>query len=169
MSVHGFGLGASVVGGFSDAHKSAIKAGFPDTIDTYGLVSGLWTSVFAFGAFIGLLHLLNFDALTSFQDQPLEESCLTQSLSAGQSSLWSFWRLLPCCCLSPTLSRSTAKPRPTHQSKTEQLPWSICRRLARPTVPMGRQPTSALGKESTPRALAKAMWPLLLQGEKNMS
>lgn len=53
MSVHGFGLGASVVGGFSDAHKSAIKAGFPDTIDTYGLVSGLWTSVFAFGAFVG--------------------------------------------------------------------------------------------------------------------
>jgi len=53
MTIHGFGLGASVVGGFSDAHKSAIKAGFPDTIDTYGLVSGLWTSVFAFGAFIG--------------------------------------------------------------------------------------------------------------------
>ena len=80
MSIHGFGLGASVVGGFSDAHKSAIKvgwgdkrgkwetapsissyddhkstikAGFPDTIDTYGLVSGLWTSVFAFGAFVG--------------------------------------------------------------------------------------------------------------------
>merc|ERR1719334_2382172 len=53
MTVHGFGLGASVVGGFSDAHKSAIKSGFPDTIDTYGLVSGLWTSVFAFGAFVG--------------------------------------------------------------------------------------------------------------------
>ena len=53
MTIHGFGLGASVVGGFSDAHKSAIKAGFPDTIDTYGLVSGLWTSVFAFGAFVG--------------------------------------------------------------------------------------------------------------------
>jgi len=53
MTIHGFGLGASVVGGFSDAHKSAIKCGFPDTIDTYGLVSGLWTSVFAFGAFIG--------------------------------------------------------------------------------------------------------------------
>ena len=25
MTLHGFGLGASVVGGFSDAHKSAIK------------------------------------------------------------------------------------------------------------------------------------------------
>jgi len=53
MTIHGFGLGASVVGGFSDAHKSAIRCGFPDTIDTYGLVSGLWTSVFAFGAFVG--------------------------------------------------------------------------------------------------------------------
>jgi len=53
MTIHGFGLGASVVGGFSDAHKSAIRCGFPDTIDTYGLVSGLWTSVFACGAFVG--------------------------------------------------------------------------------------------------------------------
>jgi len=65
MSVHGFGLGASVVGGFSDAHKSAIKAGFPDTIDTYGLVSGLWTSVFAFGAFVGpTFGGILFDAIT---------------------------------------------------------------------------------------------------------
>lgn len=55
MTIHGFGLGASVVGGFSDAHKSAIRYGFPDTIDTYGLVSGLWTSVFAFGAFVGIV------------------------------------------------------------------------------------------------------------------
>merc|ERR1740128_616656 len=57
MAVHGFGLGASVVGGFSDAHSSAIRYGFPDTIDTYGLVSGLWTSVFAFGAFMFIVGL----------------------------------------------------------------------------------------------------------------
>jgi MFS family permease len=49
----GLGLGAEVVAGFADAHKSAIESGFPDTIDTYGLVSGLWTSIFALGAFIG--------------------------------------------------------------------------------------------------------------------
>jgi hypothetical protein len=42
-----------VVAGFADAHKSAISSGFPDTIDTYGLISGLWTSVFALGAFVG--------------------------------------------------------------------------------------------------------------------
>merc|ERR1719474_1110345 len=65
MTVHGFGLGASVVGGFSDAHKSAIRCGFPDTIDTYGLVSGLWTSVFAFGAFVGpTFGGILYDALT---------------------------------------------------------------------------------------------------------
>ena len=58
MILHGVGLGASVVGGFADAHKSAISCGFPDTIDTYGLISGLWTSVFAFGAFIGKLSVL---------------------------------------------------------------------------------------------------------------
>lgn len=27
--------------------------GLPDNIETYGLISGLWTSTFAFGAFIG--------------------------------------------------------------------------------------------------------------------
>ena len=50
---HGLGLGAEVVAGFADAHKSAISSGFPDTVDTYGLISGLWTSTFALGAFIG--------------------------------------------------------------------------------------------------------------------
>ena len=50
---HGIGLGAEVVSGFADAHKQAIESGFPDTVDTYGLISGLWTSVFALGAFIG--------------------------------------------------------------------------------------------------------------------
>jgi len=53
LACHGLGLGAEVVAGFADAHKSALAAGFPDTIDTYGLVSGLWTSTFALGAFIG--------------------------------------------------------------------------------------------------------------------
>ena len=128
MTIHGFGLGASVVGGkhgldwnkvmiicpgFSDAHKSAIKCGFPDTIDTYGLVSGLWTSVFAFGAFVGeflqvrmVLGRSHQDGITSFivirasgdwrcypthsimfQDRPSEEFCMMQSPSAGPSSL----------------------------------------------------------------------------------
>eukprot|EP00095_Tigriopus_kingsejongensis_P003951 maker-scaffold79_size400133-snap-gene-1.9 protein:Tk03951 transcript:maker-scaffold79_size400133-snap-gene-1.9-mRNA-1 annotation:"uncharacterized mfs-type transporter" len=53
LVLHGIGLGAQVVSGFADAHKQALAAGFPDTIDTYGLISGLWTSVFALGAFVG--------------------------------------------------------------------------------------------------------------------
>jgi len=53
LIAHGIGLGAEVVAGFADAHKQALVAGFPDTVDTYGLISGLWTSVFALGAFIG--------------------------------------------------------------------------------------------------------------------
>ena len=39
------------------------RCGFPDTIDTYGLVSGLWTSVFAFGAFIGKPFLLFYQSI----------------------------------------------------------------------------------------------------------
>uniref|UniRef100_T1J6T1 Major facilitator superfamily (MFS) profile domain-containing protein n=1 Tax=Strigamia maritima TaxID=126957 RepID=T1J6T1_STRMM len=50
---HGMGLASELVGSFGLAHKAAVKYGFPDNIDTYGLVSGYWTSVFAFGAFIG--------------------------------------------------------------------------------------------------------------------
>jgi len=53
LVAHGIGLGAEVVAGFADAHHQALAAGFPDTVDTYGLISGLWTSVFALGAFIG--------------------------------------------------------------------------------------------------------------------
>ena len=36
----GLGLGAQLVSGMADAHQQALRAGFPDTIDTYGLVSG---------------------------------------------------------------------------------------------------------------------------------
>ncbi|XP_023340181.1 MFS-type transporter SLC18B1 [Eurytemora carolleeae] len=65
MSIHGLGLGASVVGGFTDVHKSAIRCGFPDTIETYGLVSGLFASVFAFGAFVGpTVGGILYDAIT---------------------------------------------------------------------------------------------------------
>merc|ERR1719250_195609 len=65
MILHGCGLGASLVGGFSDAHKSAIMGGLPDTIDTYAIVSSLWTSVFALGAFVGpVAGGFLFDAVT---------------------------------------------------------------------------------------------------------
>lgn len=58
--------------GFADAHRQAIAAGLPDNVDTYGLISGLWTSVFALGAFIGptvagiLFDAIHFPLATLF-------------------------------------------------------------------------------------------------------
>ena len=53
LVLHGLGMGACLVGSFSGFHKDALKIGLPDDITTYGMVSGLWTSTFAFGAFVG--------------------------------------------------------------------------------------------------------------------
>lgn len=50
---HGLGIGLLLVSTFSDALKTAIDHGFSAGLETYGLVSGLWTSIFAFGAFVG--------------------------------------------------------------------------------------------------------------------
>lgn len=67
LIIHGVGFGAQLVATFSGAHKDAIAAGMPDNIVTYGLVSGMWTSAFALGAFIGpssagaLLDTFGFD------------------------------------------------------------------------------------------------------------
>lgn len=50
---HGMGIAFLLVSTFTDALRTSIFNGFEDGIETYGLISGLWTSVFAFGAFIG--------------------------------------------------------------------------------------------------------------------
>lgn len=50
---HGMGIGLLLVSTFSDALKTAISHGFSAGLETYGIVSGLWTSIFAFGAFVG--------------------------------------------------------------------------------------------------------------------
>lgn len=42
-----------LVSTFSDALKTSIQHGFSEGLETYGLISGLWTSIFAFGAFVG--------------------------------------------------------------------------------------------------------------------
>lgn len=47
------GIGLLLVSTFSDALKTAIDNGFSEGLETYGIVSGLWTSIFAFGAFVG--------------------------------------------------------------------------------------------------------------------
>ncbi|KAK3923552.1 MFS-type transporter SLC18B1 [Frankliniella fusca] len=53
LIIHGFGLSCLMVPTFSDAISSAVVAGFPDDLTTYGVVSGLWASSFALGAFVG--------------------------------------------------------------------------------------------------------------------
>lgn len=50
---HGLGLAAQLVASFTDALRTSISYGFPNNLETYGLISGLWTSSFALGAFIG--------------------------------------------------------------------------------------------------------------------
>jgi len=49
----GLGIGAQLVAAFSEAQTAAVIRGFPDTINTYALVSSIWTSAFALGAFVG--------------------------------------------------------------------------------------------------------------------
>lgn len=53
LVLHGFGIGCQLVASFTDALSTAIANGLPNSIETYGLVSGMWTSTFALGAFIG--------------------------------------------------------------------------------------------------------------------
>lgn len=50
---HGLGIAALLVSSFTDALRTSIGYGFPNNLETYGLISGLWTSTFALGAFIG--------------------------------------------------------------------------------------------------------------------
>ncbi|CAH0558248.1 unnamed protein product, partial [Brassicogethes aeneus] len=50
---HGLGMAAQLVASFSDALKTSVAHGFQNNLETYGLISGLWTSTFALGAFIG--------------------------------------------------------------------------------------------------------------------
>ncbi|XP_032681295.1 MFS-type transporter SLC18B1-like isoform X1 [Odontomachus brunneus] len=53
LVIHGLGMAAQLVASFTDALRTSVSYGFPNSIETYGLVSGLWTSTFALGAFIG--------------------------------------------------------------------------------------------------------------------
>ncbi|XP_053972738.1 MFS-type transporter SLC18B1-like [Hylaeus volcanicus] len=53
LVVHGLGMAAQLVASFTDALRTSISHGFPNNLETYGLISGLWTSTFALGAFIG--------------------------------------------------------------------------------------------------------------------
>ncbi|OXA63214.1 Synaptic vesicular amine transporter [Folsomia candida] len=53
LVLFGLGLGATLVSAFIQALQDAVALGYPDDVSTYGLVSGLWTSMTALGFFIG--------------------------------------------------------------------------------------------------------------------
>lgn len=50
---HGVCIGGEIICGFIDALRESIRNGFPDNLGTYGMVSSLYTSSFALGAFVG--------------------------------------------------------------------------------------------------------------------
>ncbi len=52
LFLHGVGIGAALVSSFSASQRGAIAAGFPDGMETYGMISGMWSSVFALGEFV---------------------------------------------------------------------------------------------------------------------
>ena len=49
----GIGFGAELVSTFYGIYRNALENGMPDNVSTYGLVSGLWISSLALGAFTG--------------------------------------------------------------------------------------------------------------------
>lgn len=72
LVIHGVGFGAELVSTFAGAHRDVLANGFPDDLNTYGLVSGIWTSTFALGCFVGpsvggvLLDAIGFKWATVF-------------------------------------------------------------------------------------------------------
>ena len=53
LVLQGIGQASQLVSGFAIAQRQAAHNGLPESIDTYGQISGLFTSVFALGAFVG--------------------------------------------------------------------------------------------------------------------
>ena len=53
LFIQGIGFGALNVSSFVGAQRDAVLLGLPDDLSTFGLVSALWTSGLAFGAFTG--------------------------------------------------------------------------------------------------------------------
>ncbi|CAH1105614.1 unnamed protein product [Psylliodes chrysocephalus] len=53
LVLHGLGMAAQLVASFTDALRTTVAQGFPNNLETFGLISGLWTSTFALGAFMG--------------------------------------------------------------------------------------------------------------------
>ena len=55
LAIHGAAFGIELMIPFAAAQREAIEAGFDNDLSTYGIISGLWSSSFALGAFVGPL------------------------------------------------------------------------------------------------------------------
>ncbi|KAJ8684416.1 hypothetical protein QAD02_020208 [Eretmocerus hayati] len=53
LILQGLGVGAELVASFTDILRLSTSNGFSNNMETHGMVSGLWASSFALGAFIG--------------------------------------------------------------------------------------------------------------------
>uniref|UniRef100_T1J667 Major facilitator superfamily (MFS) profile domain-containing protein n=1 Tax=Strigamia maritima TaxID=126957 RepID=T1J667_STRMM len=53
MAFNGLGLGAILLATHVEALQAAILNGFPDSFQTYGMISGVWAAFFEFGHFVG--------------------------------------------------------------------------------------------------------------------
>ena len=92
--ITGVGLGAQLVAAFSEAQRSAVLKGFPDDVSTYSLISSIWTSSFALGAFVG----------------PTAAGALYDVVGFEWSSLFTLtWNLLVCLITIILLINSTLK------------------------------------------------------------
>lgn len=73
LVIQGVALGMICVPTFVDSMNAAFESGFPNNIHTYGLLSGIWSSSFALGAFLGpsiagvLYDLVGFEKGTYFE------------------------------------------------------------------------------------------------------
>ncbi|CAI6348688.1 unnamed protein product [Macrosiphum euphorbiae] len=73
LVIQGIALGMICVPTFVDSMTAAFQSGFPNDIHTYGLFSGIWTSSFALGAFLGpsiagvLYDMVGFENGTYFE------------------------------------------------------------------------------------------------------
>ncbi|OWA49848.1 putative MFS-type transporter SLC18B1 [Hypsibius exemplaris] len=67
LLIQGIGLGGLLVPPLKDAINAAIKKGYPNNLETRGLLSGLFASLFSLGAFLGpvvggsLIDVISFD------------------------------------------------------------------------------------------------------------
>ncbi len=56
LVLHGIGIGAVLVSSFSASQRGALAYGFVDGMETYGMICGLWSSIFALGENNIFLH-----------------------------------------------------------------------------------------------------------------